>query len=64
MAEKEDDKDNCRDSVCSQWSFSSMFPLDVTDRALMNSSNSIDPSWIGAAGSTGGGQAARRNENK
>lgn len=29
----------------SQWSFSSKFPRDVTESALMNSSNSIVPSW-------------------
>lgn len=28
-----------------QWSFSSRFPRDVTDKARMNSSNSIEPSW-------------------
>lgn len=29
----------------SQWSFSSRLPRDVTESALMNSSNSIVPSW-------------------
>lgn len=29
-----------------QCSFSSRFPLDVTDNARMNSSNSIDPSFF------------------
>lgn len=28
-----------------QCSFSSRFPRDVTDSALMNSSNSMEPSW-------------------
>lgn len=32
-------------TVYLQWSFSSRFPLDVTDNARMNSSNSIDPSY-------------------
>lgn len=29
-----------------QWSFSSKFPLDVTESARMNSSNSIEPSCV------------------